>query len=185
MINFQFTKTVTKMLCEMEKSTMLCFGGINYYLQRQMQPEIERNRALLERLLDVTLHLAARNLPFRGKTQELGNVHNGNFLATLELLAHYDPLLKDHLGKVKTSPKDCRLIHYLSSDIQNQLIELHGQKVLKVHIHTYTLALFVTPPQISNTLSKMLFSLNMFTKRKIHRSEVVTASVSCPGFFVL
>lgn len=65
--------------------------------QLQFQTEIERNKLILQRLLDVTLRLASRNLAFRGKTTNLDDVQNGNFLGTLELLAHYDSLLNEHL----------------------------------------------------------------------------------------
>ncbi len=67
-------------------------SGINIQMQRELHSEIERNKALLQRLLDVTLHLASRNVPFRGKTKDLGDVHNGNFLGTLELLSHLSHL---------------------------------------------------------------------------------------------
>lgn len=77
------------------------------------------------------LHLASRNLPFRGKTKKLGDVHNGNYLGTLELVSHYDALLKEHRDKVRNSTKETRLTHYLSSDIQNELIELCGKRVLQ------------------------------------------------------
>ena len=96
-----------------------------------MLSEIEKNVALLTRLLDVTLHLASRNLPFRGKTQTLGDVHNGNYLGTLELMSHYDPLLKDHLDKVRNNTKGSRLAHYLSSDSQNEFIQLCAKRVSK------------------------------------------------------
>ncbi len=86
-------------------------------MQRELQSEIERNKTLLQRLLDVTLTLASRNLSFRGKTKDLGDVHNGYFLGTQELLSHYDPLLKDHLEKVKAPKKESRLTQYLSPDL--------------------------------------------------------------------
>ena len=44
-------------------------SGVDVLLNKQLQTEIEKNRAILERLSDVTLHLASRNLPFRGKTK--------------------------------------------------------------------------------------------------------------------
>lgn len=91
--------------------------GVDHQLQRELQSEIEKNKAILQRLLDVTLHLATRNLAFRGKTHALGDVHNGNFVGTLELLSRYDPLLKDHLDKIRTSKKGSQLTHYLSPDI--------------------------------------------------------------------
>lgn len=44
-------------------------SGVDFLLNKKLQTEIEKNRATLERLLDVTLHLASRNLPFRDKNQ--------------------------------------------------------------------------------------------------------------------
>lgn len=111
--------------------SIMAAKGTDHHLQRQMQSETERNIALLERPLDVTLHLASRNLPFRGKTEKLGDVHNGNYLGTLELVSHYDALLKEHRDKVRNSTKETRLTHYLSSDIQNEFIELCGKRVLQ------------------------------------------------------
>lgn len=75
--------------------------GVDSLLGKKLQTEIEKNRAILERLFDVTLRLASRNLPFRGKTKELDDIHNTNFLGTLELLSHYDPLLKEHFQKIR------------------------------------------------------------------------------------
>ena len=98
--------------------SVMAASGIDCHLQKQMQSEVERNRALLERLLQVTLHLASRNLPFRGRNTELGNIPNGYFLGTLELLACFDPILKEHLEQMRTSTNS-RLTHYTSPRIQN------------------------------------------------------------------
>lgn len=84
----------------------MAVSGIDSQLQKQIQTETEKNRALLQRILDVTLHLASRNLPFRGKTKDLDDTHNGNFLGTLGLLSHYDPLLNEHLQKVRDKKKE-------------------------------------------------------------------------------
>lgn len=77
----------------------------------------------------MSLFLASRNLPFRRTTDNLGDVRNGNFLGTLELLAHYDPLLSDHLQKV-SEKTGARMTHYLSPESQNEFIELCGKKGL-------------------------------------------------------
>lgn len=61
--------------------------GIDSHLQQEIQLEVDRNKAILERILDVTLFLASRNLPFRGSTETLGGVRDGNFLGTVELVA--------------------------------------------------------------------------------------------------
>lgn len=105
--------------------------GIDSHLQQEIQLEVDRNKAILERILDVTLFLASRNLPFRGSTETLGNVRNGNFLGTVELVAKYDPLLNDHLRKVKEKRPSTRVTHYLSPESQNEFIELCGDRVLK------------------------------------------------------
>lgn len=105
--------------------------GIDSHLQHEIQLEVDRNKAILERILDVTLFLASRNLPFRGSTDMLGDVRNGNFLGTLELLAKYDPLLNDHLRKVKEKRPSTRVTHYLTPESQNEFIELCGDRVLK------------------------------------------------------
>lgn len=63
-------------------------SAINKQVDQQLKTEIEKNRALLERILDVTLRLASQNLPFCGRTKNLDDVYNGK----VELLSHYDPL---------------------------------------------------------------------------------------------
>ncbi|CAJ0943560.1 unnamed protein product [Ranitomeya imitator] len=73
--------------------------GVDFEMQRSLAKEAERLVALLERLLDVTLHLASRNMAFRGTSQRIGDLHNGNFLGTLEILSRYDSVLKEHLEK--------------------------------------------------------------------------------------
>lgn len=49
----------------------------------------------------------------------------------MELIGHYDPLLNEHLEKVRNSQrKQERLqVHYLSSTIQNEIIDCCGRKV--------------------------------------------------------
>lgn len=83
-------------------------------------------------------------------------INNGNFLGTLELLSFYDPLLKDHLEKVKAFKKESRLTHYLSLDIQNEFIELCGKRVQKRILKEREDAIYYgiiceTTPEISHT----------------------------------
>ena len=86
----------------MEDPTTFCPTDLwNSQQQKLMETEIEKNKALLKRLLDVTLYLAFRNLPFRGITNTLDEPDNGNFLGIIELLAKYDNILNDHLQNVR------------------------------------------------------------------------------------
>jgi len=64
--------------------------------------EAEKWRQTLRRIFDV-IFLGERELSLSGDSHLVGNPRNGNFLGILELLSYYDPLLKDHLSKVRES----------------------------------------------------------------------------------
>uniref|UniRef100_A0A3B1IJ48 TTF-type domain-containing protein n=1 Tax=Astyanax mexicanus TaxID=7994 RepID=A0A3B1IJ48_ASTMX len=150
--------------------SLLVATGVDGHLQKQLQTEAEKHTKILERLLDVTLHLASRNLAFRGKTSNLDDVHNGNFLGTLELLAHYDPFIHEHLEKVKQKKKGSRLTHYLSPDTQNEFIELCGKRVLSTILKEREDAIYYSvicdsTPDISHT------EQNVILVRYVHQDK--------------
>ena len=60
--------------------------GINSFQRQQFDKEKERWREVLRSLLEVTLYLAERNLPFRGSSSAVGDPDNGLFLGSLELI---------------------------------------------------------------------------------------------------
>ena len=85
-------------------------------------------RNVLERLIDIVIFLAERNLAFRRSDEVLDSPHNGNFLGLFELLAKRDPLLMELKNRIiKHTTKK----HYLSSIIQNELIDIVAKKVEK------------------------------------------------------
>ncbi|XP_065672106.1 zinc finger MYM-type protein 1-like [Hydra vulgaris] len=63
--------------------------------------------------------------------QHIYDPDNGNFLGIIELLSKYDPILSEHVKKVHESQlnKKRLQVHYLSTRIQNELIELCGSFV--------------------------------------------------------
>lgn len=73
---------------------------------------------MLERIVNVT-----RNLAFCGHRDILGQQNCGNFLAIIELLASYDPVLEELIKRPEGSVK------YLSPTIQNELIYILSQRV--------------------------------------------------------
>ena len=77
-------------------------AGVDVMIEERMLSEIEQWKKLLSRIIDVTIFLGEKGLAFHGSSLRIGDVHNGNFLGILELLAHYDPLLQEHISKVKT-----------------------------------------------------------------------------------
>jgi len=64
--------------------------------------EAEKNhwRDVLIRLISIIQSLAERNLALRGSVDTLHKVNNGNFLKGVELMAKFDPVLKDHIRRI-------------------------------------------------------------------------------------
>ncbi|XP_054706880.1 52 kDa repressor of the inhibitor of the protein kinase-like [Uloborus diversus] len=109
--------------------------GIDSNIQTLIMCETERWKAILKRIIDVTLHLASRGLPFRGDNSHIGHVSNRNFLGCLELISHYDEITRDHLNKIKLEQErgeSKKHTHYLSWQSQNEFISLCGDQVSKL-----------------------------------------------------
>ena len=83
---------------------------------------------VLERLIDIVIFLAEKNVAFRESDEVLGSPHNGNFLGFFELLAKRDPVLMEQKNRIikHTTKKHC-----LSNTIQNKLINIVAKKVEK------------------------------------------------------
>ncbi|KAE8632662.1 hypothetical protein XENTR_v10001616 [Xenopus tropicalis] len=146
--------------------------GVDNDMQRTLAREAEKFTVLLERLLDVTLFLASRNLAFRGSSQRIGDIHNGNFLGILELVSHYDAELREHLDKVKRSQEKGKKLpaHYLSWGTQNEFINLCGQHVLNAILSERQEAIYFSlicdaSPDISHT------EQNVIVLRYVHRDS--------------
>lgn len=86
-------------------------------------------------------------------TSKIGDAHNGNFLGIIELFAKRDPLLREHVTKVKEAQDDgtCLQAHYLSWRTQNEFIEDCGKQVVnkilseRQHAKYYTILVGATP----------------------------------------
>ena len=77
--------------------------------------------------------MGERGIVLRVESQKIGDQNNGNFLGLIELLSHWDPILHEHVDKVRESQeKYTRLqVHYLSADSQNEFISQCSELVLK------------------------------------------------------
>ena len=98
-------------------------GTIDEEMEREIRVETTFWKQVLDRLINVTLTLATSNMPFRGHRETIGKANSGNFLSIIELMAKYDPVLKDLINRPARSYK------YLSPAIQNELIDILGQRV--------------------------------------------------------
>ncbi|XP_065658447.1 uncharacterized protein LOC136082958 [Hydra vulgaris] len=95
-------------------------------LQRVINGEMKKWRDILKVIVDAILFCAKNNLALRGSTEVIGEQNNGIFLNLIELISHYYPLVAEHVASIKAKKTTTS---YFSPRIQNELIELLGQKV--------------------------------------------------------
>lgn len=94
---------------------------IDANLQKIVQAETHRWEAVLERLLSIIIFLSEQGLALRGDSDVLYQRNNGNFLKTVEFLAKFDNVMAEHVRKITDNETH---IHYMSHEIQNELITL-------------------------------------------------------------
>ncbi|KAM3833954.1 zinc finger MYM-type protein 1-like [Diretmus argenteus] len=119
-----------------------------------MEAERVRWREVLTRLTAIVQSLALRDLALRGHTEALYTPSNGNFLKEVELLAKFDPVLKEHVARVQND--SIRHTSYLGKEVQNELIELLAKNCLSIMVDEIKQAKFFSvildcTPDVSHT----------------------------------
>ncbi|KAL6132275.1 hypothetical protein ACLB2K_070646 [Fragaria x ananassa] len=99
---------------------------IDKAVQEQIMKEKEHWRKVLQRLFSIVKYLARQSLAFRGTNEKMYEMSNGNFMATVEMIAEWDSTMIEHLRRKENH--EIRN-HYLSHKVQNELIFLLGSEI--------------------------------------------------------
>ncbi|QQP35722.1 Uncharacterized protein FKW44_024020, partial [Caligus rogercresseyi] len=68
-------------------------------------------------------------MSFRGSKDTLNQPDNGIFLKEVELMAKFDPVMKQHVSRVENGAGSH--VHYLGKTIQNELIDSISSKIIE------------------------------------------------------
>ena len=168
---FKDFRRSSQMISRHEKSAHHCDAVKSYVLNKQQEQEsigqslnsrflkerreeVQRNVAILKRVVDVIKVLAKQNLAFRGPSNndslyqlENPSINHGNFLELINLLGKYDEVLGIHLKNAILKSKQRRdqtiaggktghqaggrgsLITFLSKTIVNRIIDIICDKI--------------------------------------------------------
>ncbi|XP_071739856.1 uncharacterized protein [Rutidosis leptorrhynchoides] len=102
--------------------------AIDKELQELIKKDTDHWKEVLVRIIATVKCLAIYNLPFRGTNGKLYENSNGNFLGILQMIAEFDPVMKQHFRRIENKEAQ---FHYLSHKIQNELIEMLATEVKK------------------------------------------------------
>ena len=97
---------------------------LSHMLHVQILKNKQYWREILKRVAAAVKYLAKTNSSLRGHKEKLDSPNPGNFLASLKFLAEFDEVTKHHLHRIESGKT-----HYLSPEIQNEFINLMGNKV--------------------------------------------------------
>lgn len=87
----------SSVLCLLTRSKVI--NRIDTSLTNAYRNEVQYWHDILKRVVSTIVTLTTRRLVLRGENSKIGSVHNGNFLGCLELIAEFDPFLREHLAK--------------------------------------------------------------------------------------
>ncbi|XP_065675871.1 uncharacterized protein LOC136092079 [Hydra vulgaris] len=94
--------------------------------QRQMDETTKHWWHVLERLFSIIRFHGSQNVALRGTSDKLYDDNNGCFLKIMELLAKFDPVMKEHIRRIKSKEIYSQ---YLGKNVQNKIIQILSEAV--------------------------------------------------------
>ena len=102
----------------------------NQTIDKELQELIKKDtihwKEVSIRIIALVKCLAEYDVPFRGSNEKLYTKSNGNFLGIMQMIAEFDPVMKEHFRRIKDKETH---YHYLSHKIQNELIEMLASEI--------------------------------------------------------
>ncbi|XP_046740526.1 zinc finger MYM-type protein 1-like [Diprion similis] len=122
--------------------------AIDAHHQRIINQEAAHWQNVLHRIASIIQYLAGQSLALRGSSDRSYDRDNGNFLKLIELFSKFDPVMANHLARIRNEESR---YHYLSNTIQNEIILLISSKIREILIKKiqcakyYSIILHCTP----------------------------------------
>ncbi|KAL2957242.1 hypothetical protein AAZX31_18G134100 [Glycine max] len=154
---------------------------IDKNIQEQINKEKEHWEKVLLRIIAIVKYLSKNNLAFHGTNEKIYEKGNGNFLSLIEMLAEFDPIMQEHVRRIKSNETRN---HFLSNTIQNELIEMIAFQVKKSIIEKvkdakyFSVILDCTPDvkflKVDDTSGKDLFNelVNVLKKYGLNIDDI-------------
>ncbi|XP_019087354.1 PREDICTED: zinc finger MYM-type protein 1-like [Camelina sativa] len=125
---------------------------IDKHVQQELRKERIYWKDVMLRIFSLVKTLAKQNLAFRGRTEKLKAEGNGNFLSFIDMMAEWDPVMREHVRRYEDGESR---YHYLSNKIQNELItriadEIKGIIIKKIQGAKYFSVIVDCTPDTSH-----------------------------------
>lgn len=113
---------------------------IQQNLIKVQKSQIEFNRSVLKRLIDLSLFLSTNGLPFRGHREDINQEtqNKGLFIEIVKLVSKYDAVLAKHLAESNRNET------YLSPKIQNDILKCMADETLHTILNEVKQAKYFT-----------------------------------------